>query len=645
MLYQNMSDNGTSSPIHDQIQILMNEYNDWGKLLAPAPLTIGILGQLIIMANQKLDVPLNVYNPDRVYHHIKYPKSFRTTLLQISQQGHQALLNAHTKMDAIRMKNRAVPGDIKDAIKYLVSKNTRLIELRLPATLEKISDAAKKSQDLSNEVVQEFQQVHDLISETVEAVTYMESNKEKDLDDVEHTLNITHDAKRFSENETLIMVEKAEKMEKMLERLVDRKNNMKIKTTYGGTSFTINLAKDWVKEIGQDLYKRERGFLHDTNQTWTYTYYQEFVKSNPCAQKNSQPLLDLLIVFGNYRKNYKRWQNSYRDQLPFGGGENLINDMELELRRFVKCAEMEDLITKVKELVDKLKIRNVFLKLKTTERPYAKEIEEIVILINDLRADGNNVSQKYDKKVDVKTRSAWDIYGESKRHQLSQLDAMSETAENIIKLNNQLMESRSQKTKQILDRLQNLDVTKSEIKHVIDALREGLLELGNLKNEWTNLIMFFEKIKLFVETASRYSDALVEIVQTLSRNPKDLSILLDDLRSEIEKSNEAVLLVHGVAENYVNVSDRYIMKRLSSLNRMISMRSGGDVTGEKLENEKKLLLKHAQDDSKGIEEFFNSHRENLIATLHGRHQEIRREYNQLFDCMANGHINLSDGYS
>lgn len=44
-------DNIFSDAITEDINQLMNEYNEWGKLLAPTPVAIGILGQLIMMTN------------------------------------------------------------------------------------------------------------------------------------------------------------------------------------------------------------------------------------------------------------------------------------------------------------------------------------------------------------------------------------------------------------------------------------------------------------------------------------------------------------------------------------------------------------------------------------------------------------------
>lgn len=49
----------------NDIEKAMGEYIDWGKLLlAPAPVDIGILGQLIFMSDQFQDFPIKSEDPN-----------------------------------------------------------------------------------------------------------------------------------------------------------------------------------------------------------------------------------------------------------------------------------------------------------------------------------------------------------------------------------------------------------------------------------------------------------------------------------------------------------------------------------------------------------------------------------------------------
>ncbi len=55
----------------------------WVDYMITAPVTINLLGQVMVVASRK-DVSFEHYSPNHVYKYVKYPKSFRATLLQIS---------------------------------------------------------------------------------------------------------------------------------------------------------------------------------------------------------------------------------------------------------------------------------------------------------------------------------------------------------------------------------------------------------------------------------------------------------------------------------------------------------------------------------------------------------------------------------
>ncbi|CAF1139648.1 unnamed protein product, partial [Didymodactylos carnosus] len=66
-------------------QILSQSETDekWHELLAPGPVAINLLGQLMILSS-KLDFSFRDSAPDHKFVYIKYPQSFRATLVQIS---------------------------------------------------------------------------------------------------------------------------------------------------------------------------------------------------------------------------------------------------------------------------------------------------------------------------------------------------------------------------------------------------------------------------------------------------------------------------------------------------------------------------------------------------------------------------------
>jgi hypothetical protein len=57
---------------------------EWSKYLLTAPATINVLGQMMFVVSTK-DISFQRYSPNHIYRYIKYPKSFQSTLFQISK--------------------------------------------------------------------------------------------------------------------------------------------------------------------------------------------------------------------------------------------------------------------------------------------------------------------------------------------------------------------------------------------------------------------------------------------------------------------------------------------------------------------------------------------------------------------------------
>ena len=55
----------------------------WKKCMVVAPVTIQLLGQLLLVSSAK-DASLRAFSPNRKFTYVKYPESLRATLLQIS---------------------------------------------------------------------------------------------------------------------------------------------------------------------------------------------------------------------------------------------------------------------------------------------------------------------------------------------------------------------------------------------------------------------------------------------------------------------------------------------------------------------------------------------------------------------------------
>lgn len=155
----------------------------WEHLLSPAPLSIGLLGDLMIMSTQTRDFPIDGQLPKAgAILYVKYPKSFRATLVQIANEGQRAFMVAHNNMDKIRLLTAYVPGYMKEATEILVTGDEELVADYLPAPMFRIREAAQSSVSLSKAVVWQFEHVMNLTAEVLEMCTSEKSLQENNLE-------------------------------------------------------------------------------------------------------------------------------------------------------------------------------------------------------------------------------------------------------------------------------------------------------------------------------------------------------------------------------------------------------------------------------------------------------------------------------
>lgn len=83
---------------------------------------------------------------------------------------HQAFTKASTNINEIGGYIGNLPRFVKNIVKYLVSRNTKVMTLQLPATLKRIQDSNSKSRELSHEIVNEYQKVSELLEERINEV-------------------------------------------------------------------------------------------------------------------------------------------------------------------------------------------------------------------------------------------------------------------------------------------------------------------------------------------------------------------------------------------------------------------------------------------------------------------------------------------
>ena len=70
----------------EEMRLMMAPYANWDTFLTPAPLSIALLGQLILISSDA-DFSLQDKKDSIKFEFLKYPDSFRACLVQVSNRG------------------------------------------------------------------------------------------------------------------------------------------------------------------------------------------------------------------------------------------------------------------------------------------------------------------------------------------------------------------------------------------------------------------------------------------------------------------------------------------------------------------------------------------------------------------------------
>ena len=77
--------------IREEMELIVSPYANWEEFLVPAPMSICLLGQLILIST-KTDFTLEKSQPKDGFLLLRWPNSFRACLVQVSSDNHEYTL-------------------------------------------------------------------------------------------------------------------------------------------------------------------------------------------------------------------------------------------------------------------------------------------------------------------------------------------------------------------------------------------------------------------------------------------------------------------------------------------------------------------------------------------------------------------------
>ena len=657
--------------VDEDFKLQLSTHMNWEHLLSPAPLSIGLLGDLMIMSSQTRDFAIDGEKPRNGFiQYVKYPKSFRATLVQIGNEGQRAFMVAHNNMDKIRLLTGDVPGYMKEATEILVTGDEEMVHDYLPAPMERIRQSAEQSVSLSKAVVWQFENVMNLTSEVLEMCTSEKSIQETNLRkaiDRQKILNITipsfqqmvSQLNQSVIRDTEVMGRAEEDMRKALKdmpggwEMIGMDFVQKISDVVTSSLSVIpNMIKAPVNLIEKavnfipsegkggdfELDGASAGTANDTaNSPGTGL-------ADPCVVQNKKHFLKVNGLVKNLGTSYLTLQSidsgkngRYEPDTDARNFNTILNDVEL-------CDPVVEVIEKGLEFVDALgKLAKKAKPENVTEEEFREtrqsEFNGVLDVIKEVRKTSvdlyrsimsNQQAVPNNTPLLSRARKQANTQGSASQQALANCRYRAEMAQATLQNTRQSMEKtrllmieQNNEFIKLLTEQQSLKLDEVRYDEIIKALQEGLLKLGLLKEHWTKLVMFFQKIANIVENvAAKSIEDFANHIETTSAKLKNVhkDFVIDNLYAKALKATQATSLVNNMAEIYVNVSDRYIMPSVSSLSKLI-------VTDpDEADAKRSQLLSQCSEDSRAIVELIVLEKTKTIRQVERRSAQIKKEY-------------------
>ncbi|CAF0905142.1 unnamed protein product, partial [Adineta ricciae] len=570
--------------------------SQWEELISAGPVTINLLGQLVILSSER-DFDLQESVPNFKFLHMKHPQSFSGTLIQIANDGWTAFHIAHKNMDSITSYMKQIPGYIQTALKLFIQGSPRIINRSLPKTLGNIERIGNKCIDLATETDKKFDDVIQLISEVIQVTTVSRGIHIQRVKNITRKIEITKTAINGTAG---IATELQKKYEKDNAFLKQTQEDFRDALKRIPTGFQA-ILQDFTRMIVDVAQTTANQFLSFGGLTKILSFIGQKgtgvagTTGNDGAVTNTIP--DISPETAGILTMIKTTSEQINKIIQQLNG-NINDPVHLEQELDAYKIAFESVMKAVQRGFDHNKIKSQALSLMETcinlidnTIEYIKHMKSGMQISTEIKADWNNL-QRLTKPIlaansfvngpttpnvgkgNNPTHDANDKY-RNERFKAQQLkEVLKDTQAATDQSFNNWMEYQK-KLNDLSIELASLDPAKINYQKIVELLNDALTLLGNLKEEWSKLVRFFniitkhasielnEPIKQFLNETR---DALA--YEKLSKNDRDY--YRDNLKGYAKSIHRQAFILHVMAKTYVDMSNEHIITQLAGLAKLIN---------------------------------------------------------------------------
>ncbi|CAF3941528.1 unnamed protein product [Rotaria sp. Silwood1] len=570
----------------------------WERCMIIAPMTIQLLGQLLVVSS-KIDVSFQKFSPNRTYKYIRNSQSLRATLVQISNDGYQAFLSAHSAMNSIQLNMLQIPKHIKTALKLLAGNfPTSVLKKLLPQVLQNLEDTGNECVELSNNTRHEFLQVMLLLGEVIEVTTTTQSlhdeeirNNEKKiaaLRTIEDGIKKEEEFRMQHYKEASDSVKRAEDSYYAALRAIPTgfkailqdfsRAILNMVPTLAGvitggpvgalavTALKLNVGPsgpgDSSNPSSKSVLKQVLSVGHSQTLVMANQFsnsLQTFIEAVSSTGQNSTVLEGYVTTF----KTFRGFITSLSD--------NPAKQTAIDLIKRTENLVLQEL-AKVNQKKKKTAINNVLI----------EQLQDIAEQLKPIQTAAQFTDQKTTGQTltNIGNHPAYGARDSSKNElfkaQLAQANLVDmkrfqdEQAASYLALLGEM--------RQLSSQMVAIEFTTLQSEEIVRMLEKALDLLGRLRFQWNNFVLFFTDMSIKIKNMIR--GPLRRFLQT-SRAGNDATAaarmqLIGTLKDDTFGIHREAYVLFVMSRTYYDVSSQYLMGRLAGLSTMLTVKTDED---------------------------------------------------------------------
>ncbi|KAK7444518.1 hypothetical protein VKT23_015196 [Stygiomarasmius scandens] len=675
----------TGKQVNEDSWMTMWCSTNWGDLLQPAPLSIALLGSIMIISASTDDFSL-VNTEDAVPYVWKFathPGSFKACLMQMVGEGYHAFGSAHKNMTRIQNASSQIPDVIKTAVATVIKGSPQEVGAYLPDQIQSALDLAQICASAAKEAEVAFHGISNLASELVIACTNQVGTSEQKLKTQEVQLSILEERKK-SEQERVNAAKEANDL--MKKSLVNAEEDFhsavknvpsgwdlvgmqavesltQLAVSAGNAAIGMATLKSQAAMAGIGMVQQMSGA--DTkngktgsqdNNTNTSTQSAESIKASAAAMTDPGALevqkvlgyattLQLLITGGpdggpDWDKI--RGSNGGSGGLYVEAGMKSVKE-RLDATKPISAELIPIMETSISDIKSILRIAKsaqaadagVLDKFKPNVEQSIKNLQKLVTKSNlALQQTGMTATGPATPPAPSATQannSAAKLAVENAKFQVDQTRANLEASRTAYNNATEQLIKQQEQMSQTIASLTSLKLTSAGLQAMLPVLKKAVGAFTTLQAQFSQLTQFFESV------ASLLGDVLQPSVSRWAKTMENsmtlggvsISALARQLiYTQMMLPIRVSMLSEKIATTYLTVSDRYILPAQRSVGNMMQFSDDTSEQGRaalkaKLERAQRELQQTSNEASRQIRELVAADQQKFSASIDKRLTDIQ----------------------